>query len=71
MALNPDPSRLSLSKISKSQLSLLCDIKCGLVQGFRVTLMYINSLAKGTDSDNIRHSGPDTSLSHQKRSLAS
>ena len=28
MALNPDPSRLSLSKTSESQLSLLCDIKC-------------------------------------------
>ena len=28
MALNLDPSRLSLSKTSKSQLSLLCDIKC-------------------------------------------
>ena len=24
--------------------------------------MYINGLAKGTDSDNVRHSGPDTSL---------
>ena len=43
----------------------------GLVQGLRVTLMYINGLAKGTDSDNVRHSGPDTSLSHQKRSLTS
>ena len=73
MALNPDPSRLSLSKTSKSQL--FCVISSvhpgGLVQGLRVTLMYINSLAKGTDSDNVRHSGPDTSLSHQKRSLTS
>ena len=41
----------------------------GLVQGLRVTLMYICSLAKGTDSDNVRHSGPDIHLSHQKRSL--
>ena len=41
----------------------------GLVQGLRVTLMYICSLAKGTDSDNVRHSGPDTSLSHKKRNL--
>ena len=74
MALNPDPSRLSLSKTSKSQLSLLCDIKCtpgGLVQGLRVTLMYINGLAKGTDSNNVRHSGPVTSLSHQKKGLTS
>ena len=39
----------------------------GLVQGLRVTLMYINGLAKGTDSDNVRHSGPDTSLSHMSR----
>ena len=72
MALNPDPSRLSLSKTSKSQPSFLCDIMCtpgGLIQGLRVTLMYISSLAKGTDSDNARHSGPDSSLSHQMRSL--
>ena len=41
----------------------------GLVQGLRVTLMYTCSLAKGTDSDNVRHSGPDIHLSHQKRSL--
>ena len=32
----------------------------GLVQSFRVTLMYTCSLAKGTDSDYVRHSGPDT-----------
>ena len=38
----------------------------GLVQGLRVTLMYICSLAKGTDSDNVRHSGPDTSASRKK-----
>ena len=29
--------------------------------------MYICSLAKGTDSDNVRHSGPDTSVFTQKR----
>ena len=29
--------------------------------------MYICSLAKGTDSDNIRHSGPDTSIFTRKR----
>ena len=28
MALNSDPSQLSLSKMFKSQLSLFCDIKC-------------------------------------------
>ena len=58
MALNPDPSRLSLSKTSISQLSLLCYIKCtpgGPAQGLRVTLMYINGLAKGTDSDNVNN----------------
>ena len=74
MALNPDPSRLSLSKHLKAN-SVFCVISSvhpgGLVQGLRVTLMYINGLAKGTDSDNVRHSGPDTSLSHQKRSLTS
>ena len=36
----------------------------GLVQGLRVTLMYINGLAKGTDSDNVRHSGPNIHLLH-------
>ena len=41
----------------------------GLVQGLRVTLMYICSLAKGTDSDNVRHAGPDIHLSHKQRSL--
>ena len=29
--------------------------------------MYICSLAKGTDSDNVRHSGPDTSVFTRKR----
>ena len=28
--------------------------------------MHICSLAKGTDSDNVRHSGPDTSASWKK-----
>ena len=27
----------------------------GLVQGLRVTLMYINGLAKGTDSDKVNN----------------
>ena len=39
----------------------------GLVQGLRVTLMHINGLAKGTDSDNVRHSGPDTKSSRETR----
>ena len=40
----------------------------GLVQGLRVTLMYISicGLAKGTDSDNVRHSGPDIHVSHNR-----
>ena len=29
--------------------------------------MYSSSLAKGTDSDNVRHSGPDTSVFTRKR----
>ena len=39
--------------------------------GSQSNLMYTSSSTKGTDSDNVRHSGPDTSLSHQKRSLTS
>ena len=70
---NPDPSQPSLNKKSQSKLYLFCDINCtprGLVQGLRVTLMYICSLAKGTDSDNVRHSGPDIHLSHNKAQQA-
>ena len=41
---------------------LFCDITrtlAGLKEGLRATHMYICSLAKGTDSGNVSHSGPD------------
>ena len=69
---NPDPSQLSLNENLKANfvyLVISIVLPGGLVQGLRVTLMYTCSLAKGTDSDNVRHSGPDTNLSHKKRSL--
>ena len=78
--LNLGLSQLSLSKTSKSKLNLLCDIKytprtevlLGPVEGLRdrVTLMHNSGLAKNIGSDNVRHSGPDTRLSHQKRGLS-
>ena len=73
LVFTPDPSHLSLNKKCQRKIRyfVISIVLPGvLLQGLRVTFMFICSLAKGFDSDNVRHSGPDIHASHKQRSLS-